>query len=120
MCDGIRPLALSNIDKRLCNHGTRKRCAQQILALVDRPRLECRPDILLKKLLRQIDNMHFRRTRGECLVMHGFEFLTLPDIGADSDDLAAIIVLFQPGNDNRGIKTAGIRKDYLFNLLFHV
>ena len=52
--------------------------------------------------------------------MHGIEFLPLPDIGTDSDDLAVVIVFLQPRDDDRRIKTAGICQNYFFDLLCHV
>ena len=120
MCNRVGTLALGDIDKCLCNHGTCKRRTKQILSLVDRARLECRPDILLEELPRQIDDVHLRGTGGKCLVMHRIEFLTLPDIGTDSNNFTTIIMLLQPRNDNRGIKTTRIRKNYLFDLLCHI
>ena len=119
MRNGICPLALCDLDERLCNHGTRKRCAEQILPLIDGARLECRPNILLKELLCQIDNVHLRCAGCQRLVMNGFQFLALPDVRTDGNDLTAVIVLFEPGNDNRGVKTSGVCKNYLFDLLYH-
>ena len=118
--DCIRTLTLGNIDECLCDHGTRKRCTEQILSLVDGSRLERRPNILLEELLREIDDVHLRRAGGKCLVMHGIEFLPLPDICTDSDDLAVVIVFLQPRDDDRRIKTAGICQNYFFDLLCHV
>ena len=120
VCNRIRALTLGDIDERLCNHGTRKRRAEQIFPLVDGTRLERRPDIFLKEFLRQIDNIHLRCTGRERLVMHRCKLLALPDIGTGCNDLASVIVLLQPRDDDRGVKSAGIRKNYLFDLLCHI
>ena len=117
--DCIRTLTLGDIDECLCDHGTRKRCTEQILSLVDGSRLERRPNILLKELLREIDNVHLRCAGCQRLVMNGFQFLALPDVRTDGNDLTAVIVLFEPGNNNRGVKTSGVCKNYLFDLLCH-
>ena len=52
--------------------------------------------------------------------MDDIELIALADIGAGSDDFAAIIVFFEPGNDDGGIKTTGISEyDFLDLFLCH-
>ena len=119
MSNGIRPLTLRDVNECLGNHRAGKGGTEQILALVDRTSLQCRPDILLKELLRKIDDEHLRCTRGECFVVNDTQLIALSDIGTGSDNLTAIIVLFQPRNDHRRIKTAGIGKNDFFDLFSH-
>ena len=119
MSNGIRPLALRDVNERLGNHRAGKRSAEQIFALVYRTCLQCRPDILLKELLREIDDEHLRCTRGECFVVNNTQFIALSNIGTGSDNLTAIVVLFQPRNDHRRIQSAGIGKNDFFDLFSH-
>ena len=46
----------------------------------------------------------------------------LADVAGDCDDLAVVVVFLQPGNDDGGVQTAGVRQNYLFDvflILFH-
>ena len=50
--------------------------------------------------------------------MNDVEFIALPNICAASDDFTAIIMLFEPRNDDGGVQTAGVRQ-YDFLNVFH-
>ena len=48
------------------------------------------------------------------------EVVALTDIAGDGDDLAVVVVFFQPGNDDGGIQTAGVCQNDFFDVfLFH-
>ena len=51
--------------------------------------------------------------------MHDGELVALADIGAASDDFAAVIMLFEPRDDDGGIKTAGICENDFFDFVCH-
>ena len=108
MRDGVRALRFRNLDETLGDQGTRKRRAQKVLALVDCLRLERRPDVVFEKFLREVFDVCLRRAGLQRLVMHGSDLVALPDVDARCDDLAAVIVLLEPRNDDGGVKTARI------------
>ena len=51
--------------------------------------------------------------------MDDIELIALSDIGTDGDDLAAVVVFLEPGDDDGGIETAGICEYYFFDFVCH-
>ena len=49
---------------------------------------------------------------------HLQQFARLTDVAGDGNDLGVIVVFLQPGNDNGGVKTAGICENDFFNGIF--
>src|SRR6478736_6528075 len=80
--------------------------------LVHRASAQGREDVAGEELLAQVLDKHFAGAGLLCLVGDGLHVVALPDV-ADHGDHVARIVFLQPGNDDRGIKTARIREDYL-------
>ena len=117
MSDSIRAFLLSDLDEFLCDDRTGKRRAEQVFILIDSTSLERRPYIFFQELFLEISDIDLGSTRLQGFIMNGIEFIALTDIGAGSDDFAAIIVFFEPGDDNGGIKTTGV-SEYDFLDLF--
>ena len=85
--------------------------AQQVLALVDRARLERRPNEVLDELLAQVFDVQLFRAALFRLLVEGLQLFALPDVARNADHIAVIIFL-QPRHDNRGIQTTGISQQY--------
>ena len=117
--DGVSTLFLRNLDELLRDERTRKRRAEQVLLLIDSTSLERRPDVLLEEFLLDVLDVDLRGAGLQRLVMDDIELIALSDIGTDRDDLAAVVVLLEPGDDDGGIETAGICKYYFFDFVCH-
>ena len=111
VADGSAVLLVSDFDEALGNQRPCEGRAQQILALVDRARLERRPNEVLDELLAQVFDIQLFRAALFRLLVEGLEFLALPDVARNADHIAVIIFL-QPRHDNRGIQTTGISQQY--------
>ena len=120
MADRVGALFLGDVHDRLCNDGTRKRRAEQIFVLIDGACLHGREDIVLDKFLLQIEHIEFGRARLLCLFLQSVQFRSLSDVPGDGNDLAVIVIFLEPRDDDGGIKSARVRKNHLFDLLFHL
>ena len=118
--DGVRALLLRDFHKSLGDQRTRERRTQEIFPFVDSLRLERRPDVVFEKFLRKVFDVCLRCAGLQRLVMHGSDFVALSDVDARGDDLAAVVVLLEPRNDDGSIKTARICEyDFLHFCLCH-
>src|SRR4051794_6755822 len=111
MRDEGRSFSHRNFHLRLSNNGTGHRGAEQVLVLVDGAGAQGREDVAGEELLAQVLDEHFAGAGLLRLLGDGVHVVALADVADDGDDVAGIILL-QPGNDDRGIKTARIREDY--------
>ena len=106
--DGVSALFLGDLDELLRDDRTCERRAEQVLVLVDSTGLERRPDVFLEELFLEVLDVDLGSTGFQGLVVYGVELVTLSDIGADSDDFAAIVMLLEPRDDDGGIETARV------------
>ncbi len=91
--------------------------AEEIGVFVDGAGAECRPDVVAD----QIFDDRGRSAGGERFFSRGFQIFLLADVPDDGDDFAAVILL-EPGNDDGGVKTAGVSENNFFwfrQLCFH-
>ena len=93
----------------LGNDWTRHRRAEQIRVLVNSSSTERGPDVITNKFFPQILHMRGRCARGERFLARSFQVFLLADVPDDGDDLAAVVLL-EPGNDDGGVETSGIRE----------
>ena len=104
--DGAGELGLTARDERPAHGG-----AEEVLAAVNGAGAERGPDELLHVLLAQVLDVALVGARGERLLAHAGELVAaLADVGGHADD-AGVIVLLEPGHDDRGIETAGVGED---------
>ena len=90
--------------------------AQQIFVFINSASLDGGKNEILHKHLVQILDVQLG---GSCLFrffLQPGKLLTLADIGGNGDDLAVVVILLQPRNNNRGVQSAGIRQHYFFDL----
>ena len=111
VCERIRVDTACDLDLSLGDQRTRHGGAEEVLAIVDRPRAQRGEDEVADELLTQILDVAFLSARGERLLAHAAQLSgALTDVGGDADD-ACVVVLAKPGNDDRGVEPPGIRKD---------
>src|SRR5690606_41110375 len=93
---------------RLGNDGTGHRGAQQVGAFIDGAGFQGRKDVLLDELFPQILDDAFDLAGRDGLLVDPFQIVTLlTHVGDEGDDFGSV-VLFEPGNDGRGIQSARV------------
>ncbi len=96
---------------------TRDGGAQQVFVLVDAAGADHLPEIVLDELLAHVGDVDFARAGLARLLFETAQLIAaLPDIAADRDHLAAVI-LFEPGNDDGCIEAARIGERHFLRLL---
>ena len=71
------------------------------------------PDVVADKFFAQIFDVGGRGAGGERFFAGGFEIFLLAYVADHGDDFA-LIVFFQPRNDDGGVETSGIGENYFF------
>ena len=92
---------------------------QKILAFIKCVGAKHRKHIVAHKFLAKILNKNLADTQRFGLLAGRFHLLPLANIGGKSDHITSILIL-QPLQDNRGIKTSRVGKDRLFDCLHDV
>ena len=117
--DGIGAFSHGRFHHRLGDNRTGHGGTQQVGAFVDGASLQGRIDVILDELFLQILDDALGGTRGQRLLFNPFQIVsTLTHIGNKADHFA-VIVLFEPWHDGRGIQTAGIGQNDLVDALLH-
>ena len=115
VADGVGALGLGDLDNPLGDDGPREGSAQQVALFIDRPGLEGREDEIVYKLLLEVFDIEFGGTACFRPLLQPFQLGVLADVAGDADDLAVIVMLLQPRDDDRGIEAAGVGKyDFFF------
>ena len=115
--NSIRAFLLSDFHQLLGNNRTGKGRTEQVLVFVNSTGFERRPYIFLEEFFLEVSDIYLGCTGFQRLVMNGIQFIALTYISAAGDNFAAVIIFLQPGNDNGGIKTAGISENYFVYFL---
>jgi len=120
VADRIRADHPRDLDLALGDQRPRDRRAEQVQPLVQRVRPHHREDVILDELLAQIvDEDVLGLDPGLLrLAPRRFQFLALPEIGGEGDDLA-LIGLLQPLEDDAGVEAARIGEDYAVDFIGH-
>ena len=121
VADGICTFLDGDIRQSLGDAGTCKAGAQQVV-LVLCAELQGGEDVVLDEVLLQVEDVQLGSAGSLSLLFQTVQLSTLTHVAGDSDDFAVVVVLFQPGNDDGGIQTAGVSQNNLFNIflfLFH-
>ncbi len=87
--------------------------AEQVGVLVDGAGAQRGPDVLTDELFAQVFDVRGGGAGGESFFARGFEIFLLADVANHGDDFA-LIVFFEPGNDDGSVEAAGIGEDYFF------
>ncbi len=118
VADSVCVFFLGDLDKSLCYRRTRKGRAKQI-TLVLSTRFKGGEDEVVYEFILYILYVELGSARFLCAVFKTDYLRILSDVSRNADDLNARIILFQPRNDNRCIKSARICQNYFFDFLSH-
>ena len=95
----------------LGDYRTRQRRSQQILVLIYSSGPQRRENIIGQELLAQVNHRDFRGAGLARLFRDHVNVVALAYVGDHGDDFA-IVVLFQPGNNDGGVQPSGICQDH--------
>ena len=115
VADRIRTLGTGDLHHPLCQNGACKAGAQQI-ALVIGPGLHGGDDVILHKFVGQVFDVQLGCAACLGALLQAFQLTLLAHIAAHGNDLAVVVVLFQPRDDNGSVQTTGIGQHDLFDL----
>ena len=119
VADGIRAFLDGDIGQSLCNAGACKAGAQQVV-LVLCTELQGGEDVVLHKILLQIQNVQLGSAGSLGLFLQAVQLGALAHVTGNGDDFAVVVVFLQPGNDDGGIQTTGVGQNDFFDVfLFH-
>ena len=105
MGDGLSLFLPGNLDHAFGDERAGDAGAQEILALIERARLEHGEDEVAGEFLLQVGDITPGRAGAFGLGFEAVEFFLLPDVGAERDDLR-VILLLEPCQDDGGIEPA--------------
>ena len=78
-------------------------------------------DHVIHHLIHQIGNVELGCAGLDGLLLQPIQLVILADVAGYSDNLGIVVVLFQPGNNNRSVQAAGVGQYNLFDvLLVHI
>ena len=119
VADGVCAFLDGDISQSLCDAGTCKAGAQQVV-LVLCAELQGGEDVVLHKVLLQVQHVQLGSAGSLGLFFQTIQLGALTHVTGDSDDLAVVVVFLQPGNDDGGVQTAGVSQHDFFDVfLFH-
>lgn len=111
--DGVGVFAEGDFDHAFGDAGSGDGGAEEVLAFVDGTGLEHGEDVIAGEFLAEVADEALGGAGGGGFFFEAVEFFFLADVGAVGDDLALVLV-FEPGEEDRGIQTAGVRdNDFL-------
>ena len=95
--------------------------AQQVILILG-VSLQAGPDVVFHIVLLQVEDIQLGGAGLEGLLLQTVQLGALTHVTGNRDNLAVVVVFLQPGNDDRGIQTAGIGQNHFFDvflILFH-
>src|SRR6266545_118614 len=114
-----RSPSASDFDLAFGDDGPGERSAEQVFVFVNGAGSQRGPDVFGDEFVAQVFDVDFRRARGAGLLLQSGQLFALPDVGGDRDYFA-VIVFFQPGNDDRGVEAARIGERDSFDSIAHL
>ena len=107
VADGVRALGDGYLRQALGYDRPRQRGAEHVV-LVHRARLHGRDDEVVHELVRQVLDVELGGAGLYRLFLQALQLVRLAHVAGDGDDLAVVVVLLQPGDDDRGVQAAGV------------
>ena len=118
VADGVRALGLMAISaRRLAIGGPRQGGAEQVV-LVLRAGLHGRDDEVVHELVGDVLDVELARAGLERLLLQALQLVGLADVAGDGDDLAVIVVLLEPGDDDGGVKASAVGENDFLDVRF--
>ena len=115
VADRVGALLEGDLDETLGDAGTRGGGTQQVF-LVYGARLHGGDDKVVDILLGLVEDIELGSAGLERLFLQALELVVLTDIAGYRDDLAVIVVLFEPRDDDGCIQTARISENDLLDV----
>ena len=103
MRQGVRALFQCHPHLGFGDHRPGERCSQQVLAFIDRARLDGFPKVAGYKFLAEVLDKNLGSAAGQSLPADRGVIVALTDVPDHGDDFAAVIFT-QPGNNDGGVK----------------
>ena len=113
--DGVRALLDGDVHETLGDAGAGGAGAEKIF-LIHSPGLHGGDDVVVHIIVCQVEHIQLRRACPEGFFLKPLQLVGLADVAGHRDDLAVVVILLQPGNDDGRIKAAGIGQDDLFDI----
>ncbi len=113
----LRALGLGGFDEFLGDQGPGHGGAEQVIALVDRAGLHGGEDVVLQEFLPQVLDDELARAGGDGFFIEAAQILVLAQVGREADDLAAAVVVLEPGHDHRRVQPAAVGQHPLLYLV---
>ena len=107
--DCVGALRQRDLGEFLADHGTREGGAEQVL-FVFRPHFQRRDDDPVHHFVDEVGHDQLGGAGFESFFLQPFQFVALSDVARNGDDLGIVVVLLQPGNDDRSVKAARVRQ----------
>src|SRR5690606_38246333 len=107
VCYGVGSLAAGDLDLAFCDDRPCQGGTEKVCALIDGVGFQCSPDIFFNELFAKVFDIKLGGAGGECLLFEALELLALADVGAITNDLAAV-GLFYPEQHRGGVEAAGV------------
>ncbi len=113
--DGVGTFGVGDIDLVLGDEGAGDGGAEEVLGFVDGAGFEHGEAVLLGEFLAEVFDDALVGTGFEGFFLDAFEFIALAEFGGEGDDLAAGVIVLEPGEDDGGIEAAGVGEDDFFH-----
>src|SRR5262245_9233609 len=119
VCERVAARPLRDFDLAFGDDGPGERSAEQVFVFVDGAGAQRGPDVFGDEFVAQVFDVDFSRARSDGLLLQSGQLIALPEVSGDRDYFA-VIVLFQPGNDDRGVESARVGERDAFNSVGHL
>ena len=112
--DNIGAFLLGDFHQLLRHQRAGHGSSEKISVFIDRSSFHSRPDVIFHKFFLNVENICFGSAGAVRFFFNFFKVFFLPGVAAYCDHFA-VILLLQPGQDNRRVQSAGIGEhDFLF------
>ena len=91
--------------------------AQEII-FIDSAGFHSGDDIVVNIFICQVQNIQLGSAGFQRFFLQTVQFSSLSDVSGHSNNFRIVVVLFQPGDDDGRIQTAGIGENDLFDITF--
>src|SRR5699024_3032986 len=119
VADGVGAFLDGDLGQGLGDAGTGMAGAQQVILILG-VGLQAGPDEVFHIFLLQVQDVQLGSAGLFGFLLQAVQLGALAHVTGNGDDLAVVIVFFQPGNDDGSIQAAGVGQNYLFDILFRL